>query len=251
MSPRPLAPIVGRSDQVATAWQCWRLSTSSSNGFANVRKLRSTPWSTYWSRVHACWKCGQSMPGVRRSLSTCVRRLRRFGRSPANPGPATTDCCWNVHSRRKTISRGRSSAPSLIPNAGVAVSVGEGIQNCGEILNSLYDNVPIEALYFSGDMAEIRTDTGRPLTFAPVKLRHIVRVAMNLPGPLLNAVRQLIVLSSLPPNSRCSKCFERRAHIMLPSCFLIGPRSTVRRSTSSGSSWACRVLGTNVDQAPR
>jgi len=33
------------------------------------------------------------------------------------------------------------------------------VQTCGEILNDPYDNVLIEAFYFSGDMAEICCNT--------------------------------------------------------------------------------------------
>ena len=52
--------------------------------------------------------------------------------------------------------------------SGVAVSATEAVRACQEILDGRHDDVPVEAFYFSGDMAEIRGNTGRTLNFGPV-----------------------------------------------------------------------------------
>jgi F-type H+/Na+-transporting ATPase subunit beta len=54
--------------------------------------------------------------------------------------------------------------------SGAAVSAVEAVRTCKEILDGQHDDVPVEAFYFSGDMAEIKGNTGRTLTFGPVTL---------------------------------------------------------------------------------
>ena len=53
---------------------------------------------------------------------------------------------------------------------GASVSAAEALRTCAEILDGRHDDVPVEAFYFSGGMAEIRSNTGRTLTFGPVTL---------------------------------------------------------------------------------
>jgi len=54
--------------------------------------------------------------------------------------------------------------------SGASVSAAEAVRTCAEILDGRYDDVPVEAFYFSGGMAEIKGNTGRTLTFGPVTL---------------------------------------------------------------------------------
>ena len=54
---------------------------------------------------------------------------------------------------------------------GVAVSAAEAVRSCAEILDGRHDDVPVEAFYFSGDMAEIRANGSRELAFGPVTVR--------------------------------------------------------------------------------
>lgn len=53
---------------------------------------------------------------------------------------------------------------------GAALPVAESLRTCHEILDGQYDDIPVEAFYFSGDMTEIRGNGGRTLTFGPVTL---------------------------------------------------------------------------------
>jgi F0F1-type ATP synthase beta subunit len=53
---------------------------------------------------------------------------------------------------------------------GVVVSAAEAVRTCREILDGQHDDVPVEAFYFSGGMAEISGNTGRTLAFGPVTL---------------------------------------------------------------------------------
>jgi hypothetical protein len=64
---------------------------------------------------------------------------------------------------------------TLQPGAGMnvdptttTVPLGEALQTCRDILDGRYDDLPADALYFSGDMAEIRSNAGRALPFGPV-----------------------------------------------------------------------------------
>ena len=52
--------------------------------------------------------------------------------------------------------------------SGASVSAAEAVRTCAEILDGRHDDVPVEAFYFSGGMAEIMGNTGRTLTFGPV-----------------------------------------------------------------------------------
>ncbi len=54
--------------------------------------------------------------------------------------------------------------------SGASVSAAEALRTCAEILDGRHDDVPVEAFYFSGGMAEIKSNTGRTLTFGPVTL---------------------------------------------------------------------------------
>jgi RNA polymerase sigma factor (sigma-70 family) len=51
---------------------------------------------------------------------------------------------------------------------GTTVSLAESLQTCCDILDGRYDDLPTDAFYFSGDMAEIRGNVGRTLKFGPV-----------------------------------------------------------------------------------
>jgi RNA polymerase sigma factor (sigma-70 family) len=51
---------------------------------------------------------------------------------------------------------------------GTTVSLGEALQTCRDILDGRYDDLPTDAFYFSGDMAEIRGNVRRTLKFGPV-----------------------------------------------------------------------------------
>ena len=53
-------------------------------------------------------------------------------------------------------------------HSGASVSAAEAVRTCAEILDGQHDDVPVEAFYFSGGIAEIRGNTGRPFTFGPV-----------------------------------------------------------------------------------
>ena len=54
--------------------------------------------------------------------------------------------------------------------SGTSVSLSESLQTCRDILDGRYDDLPTQAFYFSGDMAEIRSNVGRTLSFGPVTL---------------------------------------------------------------------------------
>ena len=58
-----------------------------------------------------------------------------------------------------------------VPDVRIAVN-DRGIApcNCSDILDGQYDDMPVEAFYFSGDLTEIQGNTGRTLTFGPVTL---------------------------------------------------------------------------------
>ena len=51
---------------------------------------------------------------------------------------------------------------------GTTVSLPEAVQTCRDILDGRYDDLPADAFFFSGDMAEIRGNVGRTLKFGPV-----------------------------------------------------------------------------------
>jgi RNA polymerase sigma factor (sigma-70 family) len=51
---------------------------------------------------------------------------------------------------------------------GTAVRLAEALQTCRDILDGRYDDMPTDAFYFSGGMAEIRSNVGRALPFGPV-----------------------------------------------------------------------------------
>jgi F0F1-type ATP synthase beta subunit len=51
---------------------------------------------------------------------------------------------------------------------GTTVKLAESLQTCRDILDGRYDDLPTDAFYFSGDMAEIQGNVGRTLAFGPV-----------------------------------------------------------------------------------
>jgi F-type H+-transporting ATPase subunit beta len=53
---------------------------------------------------------------------------------------------------------------------GISVSAAEAQRTCGEILDGHYDEIPTDAFFFSGGMAEIRANIGRTLAFGPVTI---------------------------------------------------------------------------------
>jgi RNA polymerase sigma factor (sigma-70 family) len=53
---------------------------------------------------------------------------------------------------------------------GVTVSATEALRTCREILGGQHDDVPVQAFYFSGGIAEIRSNIGRTPPFGPVTL---------------------------------------------------------------------------------
>ena len=53
--------------------------------------------------------------------------------------------------------------------SGTAVGVAEALRTCREILDGAHDDMPTESFFFSGDLAEIKGNIGRQLTFGPVK----------------------------------------------------------------------------------
>jgi F0F1-type ATP synthase beta subunit len=53
---------------------------------------------------------------------------------------------------------------------GTTVCLAESLQTCRDILDGRYDDMPTDAFYFSGDMAEIQSNVGRTLSFGPVTL---------------------------------------------------------------------------------
>jgi len=53
---------------------------------------------------------------------------------------------------------------------GTSVRLAEALQTCRDILDGRYDDLPTDAFYFSGGMAEIQGNVGRMLSFGPVTL---------------------------------------------------------------------------------
>jgi RNA polymerase sigma factor (sigma-70 family) len=53
---------------------------------------------------------------------------------------------------------------------GTHVSLADTLSTCASILDGQYDDLPIDAFFFSGDMTEIRTNVGRKLAFGPVTI---------------------------------------------------------------------------------
>ena len=52
--------------------------------------------------------------------------------------------------------------------SGVIVNAADAVRTCRQILDGQYDDVPVQAFYFSGGIAEITCNVGRTLTFGPV-----------------------------------------------------------------------------------
>jgi F0F1-type ATP synthase beta subunit len=61
-------------------------------------------------------------------------------------------------------------AEAYTKRPGATVSAAEALRACRDILDGRYDDLPVEAFYFSGGMAEIAANTGRVLTHGPVTL---------------------------------------------------------------------------------
>ena len=53
---------------------------------------------------------------------------------------------------------------------GVSVNAAEALRTCADILDGHYDEIPTDAFFFSGGMAEIRANVGRTLAFGPVTI---------------------------------------------------------------------------------
>jgi RNA polymerase sigma factor (sigma-70 family) len=53
---------------------------------------------------------------------------------------------------------------------GTTVSLAESLRICRGILDGQYDDLPTDAFYFGGDLAEIQANIGRPLPFGPMTL---------------------------------------------------------------------------------
>jgi F-type H+-transporting ATPase subunit beta len=53
---------------------------------------------------------------------------------------------------------------------GATVSATESLRTCREILDGHYDELPVEAFFFSGCIAEISGNIGRVLPFGPVTI---------------------------------------------------------------------------------
>jgi F-type H+/Na+-transporting ATPase subunit beta len=53
---------------------------------------------------------------------------------------------------------------------GATVSLAAALRTCRGILDGAHDDVPTETFYFSGDITEIRANSGRELGFGPVTL---------------------------------------------------------------------------------
>jgi RNA polymerase sigma factor (sigma-70 family) len=53
---------------------------------------------------------------------------------------------------------------------GATVTAAEALRTCCEILDGHYDDLPADAFFFSGGMAEIRGNIGRKLSFGPVTI---------------------------------------------------------------------------------
>jgi F0F1-type ATP synthase beta subunit len=51
---------------------------------------------------------------------------------------------------------------------GTTVSLAESLQTYSDILGGRYDDLPTDAFYFIGDIAEARGNVGRTLSFGPV-----------------------------------------------------------------------------------
>ena len=65
---------------------------------------------------------------------------------------------------------------------GASVTATEALRTCREILDGHYDDLPVDAFFFSGGMAEISENIGRVLPFGPVT---IYILAMAASGPTL------------------------------------------------------------------
>ena len=52
--------------------------------------------------------------------------------------------------------------------SGAIVNAADAVRTCHQILDGQYDDMPVQAFYFSGDIAEITCNVGRTLTFGPV-----------------------------------------------------------------------------------
>jgi F-type H+-transporting ATPase subunit beta len=55
--------------------------------------------------------------------------------------------------------------------SGATVSAAEALRTCRDILDGHYDDLPADAFFFSGGMAEISGNIGRVLQFGPVSIQ--------------------------------------------------------------------------------
>jgi F-type H+-transporting ATPase subunit beta len=54
---------------------------------------------------------------------------------------------------------------------GTTVPLAEALRTCRGILAGDFDDLPTDAFFFSGDMAEIRTNIGRSLAWGPITIK--------------------------------------------------------------------------------
>jgi F0F1-type ATP synthase beta subunit len=60
------------------------------------------------------------------------------------------------------------AAEPYTKRSGATVRLAEALRTCRGILEGKYDDLPTDAFFFSGDMAEIRMNVGRQLSWGPV-----------------------------------------------------------------------------------
>jgi RNA polymerase sigma factor (sigma-70 family) len=77
-------------------------------------------------------------------------------------------------------------AESWHGRSGTSVSLSESLQTCREILDGRYDDLPTDAFYFSGGIAEVGGNAKRRLTSGPVTLPEAVSGPPMLRVLLLN-----------------------------------------------------------------
>jgi F0F1-type ATP synthase beta subunit len=55
--------------------------------------------------------------------------------------------------------------------SGSTVSLADALDTCRGILDGHYDDLPMDAFFFSGDIAEIQKNIGRSLSWGPVAVK--------------------------------------------------------------------------------
>ena len=151
----------------ASVWPRSPPWTPSSACRANAAQAKVYPTVDVLASRHACWKRRRRITSMHASPSRVRQALASLWATPGGAKSRNNQCCCNARSRCRTTSPSRSSAPSLTATGpGVTVSAAEAVRSCAEILDGRHDDVPVEAFYFSGDIAEIRTNGSRDLRLA-------------------------------------------------------------------------------------